>query len=232
MLLAMAGLHVSCGSEKPELKEQRFRASSYHEYRYWTWNDALELDWVTTRPEQTDGSVWFCVAAAFTRAGDFSIDGVYANNNGCQQRGAPNQRISGGLIIQSGNRMTFTQSPGGHGPEDVLCERIASTKADFFQQFTLVVDGNAEGFSDRSLFIRRALVQLADGRAAIVESAKQASLSQFALDLVEMGAQQAIYLDMGAYDEGWFRYGDATIALGRSRTETARQSNWLILRQH
>jgi hypothetical protein len=55
-------------------------------------------------------------------------------------------------------------------------------------------------------------------------------LATFAADLAALGAQTAMNLDMGAWDEGWYRGKDGKIVrLGHDKSSTKRQSNWLVL---
>jgi hypothetical protein len=81
-----------------------------------------------------------------------------------------------------------------------------------------------------SLFQRRALVELAGQRFVVVESMSDSlTMQQFGEDLLELGAYNALYLDMGDWDEGWYKTGKQVVKLGHRRTETGRQSNWLVL---
>jgi len=55
-------------------------------------------------------------------------------------------------------------------------------------------------------------------------------LAIFADDLALLGAKTAMNLDMGAWDEGWYRDARGEIVrLGHDRSSTQRQSNWLVL---
>ena len=78
------------------------------------------------------------------------------------------------------------------------------------------------------MFQRRALVKLAGHRFAVVGSLADITMQQFAADLRELGAVQALNLDTGGWDTGWYRAGSQVVPLGHRRTETARQSNWLV----
>jgi hypothetical protein len=96
-------------------------------------------------------------------------------------------------------------------------------------QELLVYQGQNKKAAGGSLFQRRALVELVNHRVAVVESESDSlSMHQFGEDLLELGAYNALYLDMGDWDEGWYKTGEQVVKLGNRRTETARQSNWLV----
>lgn len=223
---------VGCGTAVtcPEVYEASFRANSFHEYRVFTWNEALAPDWVTERPDPTDLSIHFCMAAAFTRAGDYQVDGAYAVNGVWRHTQEANPKLGSVMVIESDGAQEQVRVAGHGQISAALVDRVTRDEADCFQQLSLVVDGQALACKDKALYMRRALVQRSDETWCVVESQKQASLNQFAADLVEFGAQNALYTDMGSFDEGWFRYAGAPISLGRSRSQTALQSNWWVLR--
>ena len=218
------------GSSAPEVVESAHRASSFHEYRVFSWNDALTPDWVTERPAPADPTIHFCIAAAFTRAGDYEVDGAFAVNGIWEHTGEANPKLGAALVIERDGTQSRVSVPGKVQVGADLLARVTESGADCFQQLSVVVDGQAQAFRDKALYVRRALVEKTNGTWCVVESQKEASLNQFAVDLVEFGAQNALYTDMGSFDEGWFRYAGAPIALGRSRSQTALQSNWWVLR--
>lgn len=219
-----------CKQIAPQVEENVFRAESFHEYRVFTWNEALVPDFVTERPSVEDDAVYFCIAAAFTRAGDYEVDGAYAVNGAWNHTDAINTRLGSALLIESDGTLGFRDTQNGAAITPEMQADIRARSADFFQQLSLVMEGKAQGFTDKALFVRRAIVEKKDGTYAVVESMKHASLSQFAKDLVEFGAQHAIYTDMGSFDEGWYRYAGSPISLGRSKSQTELQTNWFILR--
>lgn len=233
LVVSMALVWSACGtttSSAPSVTETSFRAESFHEYRVFTWNDALVPDFVTERPDPSDPAIHFCIAAAFTRAGDYEVDGAYAVNGMWEHTQAVNPKLGSVLVIdRDGDQSLETVEGKGKMGADLM-DRVTTTGSDCFQQLSVVVNGRPQSFTDKALYIRRALVEKTDGTWCVVESQKQASLNQFAYDMVEFGAQNALYTDMGSFDEGWFRYAGAPITLGRSRSQTPLQSNWWVLR--
>jgi hypothetical protein len=113
---------------------------------------------------------------------------------------------------------------------------IIKTKASFFQQLQLVRDTQALRYGkDVSLFQRRAFVEFNNVFAfpAVVESESELTLQQFADALAAMKIRNALYLDMGGWDEGWIRTADGKqTTIGLIRSQTARQCNWLVFSQN
>lgn len=229
ILIAALGLS-SCDSAQPEVRQETFRAASYHEYTVYSWNEELSLDWVTERPSKEDLNIHFCVPAAFTRSGDYAIDGAYIENGTCGHFEAVNERLGGGLHISSSGETEFLDTGKGSLLTEEFCDKHQQPGSDFFQQIMVVTEGTPAIFKDKALFLRRALVQKADGSLYFLESAKSSSMTQFALDLVQFGAHNALYLDMGSFDEGWWRFAGEPLTIGRSKTQTELQTNWLVLR--
>jgi hypothetical protein len=46
---------------------------------------------------------------------------------------------------------------------------------------------------------------------------------------VSLGVRDAIYTDMGGWDEGWYRDGVKVRTIGLMRGSTRRQSNWFVM---
>ncbi|MBK7748810.1 MAG: hypothetical protein IPI39_16325 [Candidatus Obscuribacter sp.] len=88
-------------------------------------------------------------------------------------------------------------------------------------------------FETRVNFQRRAIGLTKQGAYKIFQSDKAISFSTFNRDLVSMGVTEALYFDMGAWDEGWYRHATTgkAITIGLDRSRTDRQSNWLILKK-
>ena len=89
-------------------------------------------------------------------------------------------------------------------------------------------DGAVDTFKDNESAQRRALVEFKDLSRALVESREKLTLNQFAEDLYEMSVSDALYTDMGNWDEGWYREQDQIKTIGLLRGSTERQTNWLV----
>lgn len=182
------------------------------------------------RPLQSDTSIKLCIPAAFTQLDDGSIDGLFMLDGKIVGRKKVNHHLGGGLLI-SNNQMTIIKTDDGKFLTDSWIEKQTNLKSSFFQQIQLVRESKSLEFhKDQQLFQRRAVVDFPDGNIALIESKSPLSLQEFADDLAKMKVWNAIYIDMGSYDEGWYRNtenGRISI-LGSNRSQTQNQSNWLL----
>jgi hypothetical protein len=188
------------------------------------------MHFVVDRPRKEDKNIMLCIPAAFTDLNDYGVDGAcLSNGNRCNDQ--VNYTLGGALKIENGNSFIFSTDKG-RLLTDSLLDAIAKRKGSLFQQIYMVVDGKAESFKDKKLFQRRGLVQMKDKSWAVIESLEAISLADFSNDLVEMGVQHALYTDMGAWDEGWYREPgkEKVNVIGQLRSQTSRQSNWVIFK--
>lgn len=211
--------------------QQEKKASWIREDEFYTIYSAKDfnLNLRSKRPSPSDASLHFCIAAAFTRLENDSIDGLFIENGKIVNRKV-NRGLGGGMLINSDSVSIFKTNEG-----KLLTEKwrdsVAATGASFFQQIQLVRNGDALPFhKDVKLFERRAVVIFKSGEVAVVESKNRITLDEFAGDLVKMGAKDAIYTDMGSWDEGWYRDPKTgkKVVTGRNRSETGRQSSWVV----
>ncbi len=185
------------------------------------------------RPLKTDSSIVLVCAAAFTRLENDAIDGLYVIRGNALNRKV-NRGLGGGITIPNDGDVSSCIIAGtemGSKLDSAFIENIISDSASFFQQIQLNRDGLPLVFrKDVSLFQRRAVCML-NGKAVIAESKNVCTLQQFAHALDAAGVDNSIYLDMGSWDEGWFRRKNNEIqTIGLIRTATKRQSNWLVYR--
>lgn len=177
-----------------------------------------------------------CIAAAFTGLADGKVDGAYAVDGKVIQE-VPTMRLGGAILLNSKGCKIFPYHayppPSGIIKDptlsDALQKKIKQGKYSFFQQIQVIVNGQAERFWDEKVFQRRAIVAYKSGKVAVIESKTAITLAQFSKDLVELGAYNALYTDMGDWDEGWYRDAEGQLqTLGTSRRQTEKQSNWII----
>ncbi|MFM2019002.1 MAG: hypothetical protein RL007_2658 [Bacteroidota bacterium] len=185
------------------------------------------------RPLKSDSSIVLVCAAAFTRLENDAIDGLYVIRGNVMNRKV-NRGLGGGITIPSSGDVSSCIIAGtemGSKLDSAFIEKIISDSVSFFQQIQLNRDGLPLVFrKDVSLFQRRAICIL-HGQAVIAESRNVCTLQQFADALDAAGVDNSIYLDMGSWDEGWFRRKNNEIqTIGLIRTATKRQSNWLVYR--
>jgi hypothetical protein len=189
---------------------------------------ARKINLATTRPVPGDKNISFCIAAAFTRLDDNGIDGLFIENGEIKNSGV-NRHLGGGLLIH-GDSVFIIKTFEGKLPTKTWIDSVAALKCSFLQQIQLVRDDSALVFKkDKAFFQRRAVVIFKDSRTAVVESGTPITLQKFADDLVSLGVRNAIYTDMGGWDEGWYRDGSKVRTIGLMRGSTRRQSNWFVM---
>lgn len=193
-------------------------------------SDSCKLSFELLRPDSKDPELLLCIPAAFTAVGG-GLCGLYAREGEIYNQNLIDLKMSGGIEIKNGSCRIF-DTAGGTKLNAEFIEKLKSDKASFFQQFQIVKDGKAEHFKDYSEVQRRCIALKKDACLQIVESCGPVSLSSFAVDLVEMGVENAIYTDMGPWGHGWYR--DSTgklVGIGQSRSMTHKQSNWVVFRK-
>jgi hypothetical protein len=227
LLCLLAGLSACSDKAAQETRREGQTTVAGHQYSVF-YPQGLTVRVATTRPDAADSRNQLSVAAAYTDlATDQPLDLLV-----CQGRLLQPQAKVGfldGALTIIGDSLTITQIPKGQSPPSAELERVRLQQGTLLLQELLVLRGRSVHPDGGSTFQRRALVQLADQRVAVVESdADNLTMKQFGDDLVELGARQALYLDMGGWDEGWYRAGSQVVKLGHRRTDTVHQSNWLI----
>jgi hypothetical protein len=185
------------------------------------------------RPLKADTTISLCIPAAFTQLDDGSIDGLFIINGKITDRKKVNHHLGGGLLVVN-NELHIFKTVEGKLLTESWKDSISTLQGSFFQQIQMVRDGEALEFhKDQKLFQRRAVVIYRDETIAVVESKSPITLQEFADDLVKMKVRDAIYTDMGSYDEGWVRNPkNKTIeVIGHNRMQTKFQSNWLVFKR-
>lgn len=184
----------------------------------------------TARPLKGDSSVIFVCAAAFTRLDNGLIDGLFIENGIVIVRNV-NRTLGGGIIISSSTSKHVPEILGtemGARLDSAFVDSMVNIGASFFQQIQMVRDGQSLVFrKDVSRFQRRAIC-IWHGQPVIIESTLPCTLQKFADVMKNCGIQNALYLDMGSWDEGWFRDENFELhTIGQMRNQTKKQSNWL-----
>ena len=228
MLAALTG----CGQTTTQkiidpLVEQK-KSSSGNSYIFIYKGDA-QIKFTTVRPDKKDKNVLLCIAAAFTQLENGKVDGAYAVDGKIHQTKF-NHHLGGAIFLEAGGCEIYPlKKPAGDSIDAEDKKKIKDGKASFFQQIQIIVNGVAEKFKDVKLFQRRAIVIMNDKSIAIIESVDAITLATFSNDLVELGAYNALYTDMGSWDEGWYRESNGEIKIiGTDKSQTARQSNWVM----
>lgn len=187
----------------------------------------------STRPLKGDSSVLFVCAAAFTLLENDAIDGLFIDRGNVNVRWV-NHSLGGGIVIPdsaSNAPATIFGTDMGKLLDSAFKDSVSKMHASFFQQIQLVRDGQALRFQKEfSRFQRRALCMW-HGELVAVESVQPCTMQKFANVLKSCGIRNALYVDMGSWDEGWFRNRQNQLTtIGLMRNETDRQSNWFVFR--
>ncbi|MBI2483300.1 phosphodiester glycosidase family protein [Candidatus Uhrbacteria bacterium] len=195
------------------------------------------MDFTTTRPQHTNTRVLLMVAGTYTSpqntAEGHIIDHGTAQHRTCDLSCRNWNAVA---IIESGYVRIMRQDAEALERSRLLTEVIRS-RGSLIQGHLLVEHGvPIRGYARGRPYHRRALATMDDRLRIgdIIESAQpHTSLSDFAKHLAALGYRNAINLDMGAWDEGWYRDPNTgTIhPIGQIRTATNRQTNWIIIRK-
>ena len=183
----------------------------------------------SARPARDDKKISLCIAGAFTLLENGEIDGLYIEH-GKILRAKANHHLGGGLLVLDG-KISILKTNDGKRLTSSWADSVAKLNASFFQQIQLVRNDSALRFGkDKAFFQRRAIVIFKDGKTAVVESKEAILLQRFADDLAQLGAKDALYTDMGGWDEGFYRDANGVVrTMGLMRTDTRRQSNWVVM---
>jgi prepilin-type processing-associated H-X9-DG protein len=181
------------------------------------------------RPSMLDTNIVLSIACAFTRLDNNSIDGLFMHRGQLIQKQI-NASLGGLLFIDHFGNMRIQKREGMNIELADTIARFINDSLSCCQQIQLVRTGESLRFGkDKAFFQRRAVALFADGHAEIIESTSPILLQRFADDLKTMGVMDAVYTDMGGWDEGWIRFSAKSkpSTIGLMRTQTDRQSNWL-----
>ncbi|MFD1873951.1 hypothetical protein [Hymenobacter bucti] len=227
LLCWLLGLLACSPKAAPDVRtEQRKTAKGTLYSLFYPQNLAVRV--VTSRPNPGDSQYWLSVAAAYTDLQTSQPLDLLVCGGRVLQSKAKVGFLDGSLTIL-GNTLTIGQLPKGQSPPSAQLAQVRAGHGTLLLQELLVFRGKNLKAAGGSVFQRRALAEFANHRFAVVESTSNyLTMKQFADDLLELGAQNALYLDMGDWDEGWYKRQGRVVALGNRRTETARQSNWLV----
>ncbi len=191
----------------------------------------LKLDVSLMRPDKSDKNLVLVIAGAYTNLDTYSVDGLYIDNGTVHNKTKVNHSLGGGIKIINGECEIFPTRKGKL-LNDSLINLVVSRKGSFFQQIQLIEKGKGAKYKDVKLFQRRAIVKLKGGKTAVIESFEHITLTAFTTDLLELGAVDALYTDMGSWDEGWYRdpANGKPITIGRLRAQTDKQCNWVVFK--
>lgn len=181
-------------------------------------------------PSIDDPTIALNVAAAFTL--DTETMDV------CGDHVVAGERIEGYDDVTATGHMLIVNNKVSIFPNSRLKESIEAAvhgKGYLFQQCYIVEDGKSQEQripqairERRPHIIYRAACTMGDGSLAIVQGGEPMHYDEFINSLVALGAQQALYLDMGTWAWGWTRDANGkALELAEKFDNTRYQSNWL-----
>ena len=211
----------------PAVKQEQRTTAGGRQYTLWH-PGPLAMQVVTRRPAIDQPECQLSVAAAYTDLQTTQPLDLLVYQGHLRQAQATVGWLDGVLTLID-TTLTITRIAPGQTPPSAVLAQVRRQKGTLLLQELLVYQGQNQKVAGGSRFQRRALVELASHRFALIESVSDSlTLQQFGQDLVELGAHNALYLDMGDWDAGWYRQANKVVQLGYRRSQTARQSNWLV----
>ena len=215
---------------KSPLSTETLKAKSGNEYLV-IYKNSSKIDFEISRPEKKDTTIYLCIAGAFTTLDNYSIDGLYISKGKTGNKNIINHSVGGAIKMINGQCEIFSSNKGKL-LNDSLISEIENKSGSLFQQIQMIENGIAAKFKDTKLFQRRGIIIFKNGKTAIAESKNAITLKVFADDLAELGTNNLLYTDMGAWDEGWYKNENGKmISLGYNHSETSKQSNWVVFRK-
>ncbi len=245
VLLGLAMVSASCGKttkkppaeqpEKPPIvlvqpKDTVLNSDTYRVFAI----DPQRIKFTAQRPSKKDTTIGLCVAAAFTTLSDYKVSGLYMIGGKVYNQDKINTSVGGAFCKNSMGVQLIDTKKGRYFTEQVV-NALKTDSSSVFQQIMIINKGQVPAFKSDIEFQRRAITTNKAGDINLIENTQPKSLKAFCEDLLHIDSTivQALYLDMGGWDEGWYRYTkDSIVTLGKSRASTHLQTNWLVLTQH
>jgi len=175
-------------------------------------------------PAQSDPHVLLSVAGTYTSPRDH-VEGTVIVDG--ELRSDDRRAWEGVLLLQEGRARI--ERRGADTFSRAAMASYRQRRASLLQGHLLVYGAEPRPLKPSLALHRRALATHGDA-AFIVDSHSPVPLPTFAADLVELGAERALNLDMGAWSAGFYRAAQGTpVPLGQDHSATAQQSNWLVV---
>ena len=228
--LLLCLLPALLGCTRPGTPQVRVEARQTAKGEQYTvfYPEKLAIEVVTSRPNPASDDCFLSVAAAYTDLNTYQPLDLLVSQGRLRQANATVGFLDGVLTVV-GDTIAIGQLPKGQSPSGAQLAAVQRRHGTLLMQELVVFKGQNQRPAGGTVFQRRALVEFANHRFAVVESTSDyLDMQHFGDDLVELGAQNALYLDMGDWDEGWYKDGGSVVKLGNRRTRTNRQSNWLV----
>lgn len=196
-------------------------------YQLIKWSD-LKADISTERPDRDDPNNLISISLTPPDSAGAPVRHYYCLNGEESSPERFNDHLKGAVMTNEGKlSLLFTDKSLASSSLAGRCKE----GIDFVQGRGVVADGQVIVKNAGKKFQCRALVEFKDGSFGIIETLKHNTQVPFAEDLVSFGVKNAVMTVTGTFDEGWYYYGGVPVAIGRLRTYTSKQSNWLVLQK-
>lgn len=218
----------ACGAFKENLSDFVIEAKIANNNPYTVfYQKTPNIKLTLTRSSKDDPNILLAVPGTYTSPQNKAEGFVIFNGKIIQDK--ERQGWDGAAVFKDG-RVDILQTDKGKTLTRETMKSYAGQGLSLIQAHLLVMNGAAQSFKDQPLYQRRALAIFATGEQVIVESTLALELNQFAEDLVSLGVNKAVNLDMGAWSEGFYRdpSDQHIVSIGYSKSATDRQSNWII----
>ncbi len=225
--MLISGFVMFKGNSQELIVENKKTKSGYNYTIFYKNN--LIMDVSLKRPDKNNNTILLTIAGAYTDLQTYSVDGLYIDNGKIYNKNKINHTLGGAIKIINGECDIFPTQKGKL-LNDSLINLVIAKKGSLFQQIQMVEKGTGATYKDIKLFQRRAIVKLKGKQTAIIESYEHITLAAFTKDLLELGVTDALYTDMGAWDEGWYKTDGKIVTIGRMKTQTDKQCNWVVFK--
>ena len=193
---------------------------------YYPPTESIDLRCIEMPVPTVDTTIVFCCAAAFTGQGDKDHSNIAGDHvaSGVRYQGYRCMRNTGAFIYYNGH-WEFLYKEYSH-----MLDSAAAHSGTGFAQEMMIHEGvqveTTRRLEDINLY--RALCQV-DGRLCVVDSRDPISFGSFIQLLLEAGATEALYTDMGeGWNYSWYRdkpRGNATYIHSSYNVDA---TNWLV----
>jgi hypothetical protein len=215
-----------------EFRIEKKTAASGNKYNYY-FKGKNRMKFLVQRPLVKDTNILLCIPAAFTRLGDLKVDGFYMVEGVAGNTDSINRRIGGALKI-AGDEISFISTSKGKIFTKGYIDSLSKEKASLFQQIYMVRNFAPENSNSKNKYQCRGIALMYNGEVCVVESEADITLKEFAADVAgKDNVKELMYTDMGAWDEGWYRdpKSNKPRIIGNNRSQTSKQSNWIIFQK-
>lgn len=227
-VLPILFLFVACDAEQEQTVSFNYLTGNTSlRYLKLSWNN-LSADLEITRPDRNNSANQICIPLTPPDSSEYKLKYFHCIEGDCSPDERYNDNLPGGILIRNGKiEIVFPQNFAAVDSIKSICE---SSKSSFTQLKPVLQNGKNVAIDARTKLQRRAIVSFKDGSIGIIETEKHNTPHGFAEDLKKFDVVNAVMTITGVYDEGWYYYATVPVAMGRLKSRTRDQENWLVLK--